>query len=175
MNQWLVRPARIEDAVGIARVSVAAWRAAYVGLMADSALARLSIEERARQWRDRLSDPSNAATSFVTEQTGAIAGFVSVGAARDEDLDPVRVGEVWAIYLLPLVWGKGAGQVLWARALEQLRSQGHAEVVLWVLGGNVRARRFYEKCGMTLDGGEKSPIEDGMPLPHLRYRRSLGG
>jgi hypothetical protein len=38
-------------------------------------------------------------------------------------------------------------------------------VTLWVLGGNVRARRFYEVTGMRPDGGAKVEVEGGAELP----------
>jgi ribosomal protein S18 acetylase RimI-like enzyme len=173
MSEWLVRPAAVADAVGIARVSVAAWRKAYAGIMKDPTLAALSVEARAKQWRERLADPANPATSLVAEQIGAIAGFVSIGPSRDADLDAVRVGELWAIYVDPMVWGKGAGTALFGRAVDALRTRGFDAFVLWVLAENQRARRFYEKHGMILDGGEKAPVEDGAPLPHVRYRLEL--
>jgi len=174
MSRWSVRRAVLADAPGMARVSVASWRAAYAGIMRAETLAALSIEERAQHWRERLADPaSSAAFALVAEQMGAIGGFASLGPVRDPDLDPARVGELWAIYVDPMVWGKGAGPALWTLALDELRARRFETLVLWVLTANARARRFYEKQGMTLDGGEKSPVEDGAPLPHLRYRMGL--
>ena len=170
---WRVRRAVRADAVAMGRVSVASWRAAYAGMMRDDTLAALSVEERAQMWRERLVDPGNPGVALVAEQMGAVAGFVSVGPARDDDLDADRVGEVWAIYVDPLFWGKGAGEALWTPALAALRERDFHECVLWVLDENVRARRFYEKQGMNCDGAVKTPIEDGTPLPHVRYTLRL--
>src|SRR6266511_3712512 len=108
-------------------------------MMRAETLASLSVEERARMWRERLADPANRATNLVVEQMGAIAGFASLGRTRDDDVDRARVGELWAIYVDPMVWDRGIGTALFARALEELRAQGLAELVLWVLTANDRA------------------------------------
>ncbi len=171
---WKVRRALVADAAGMARCSVASWRKAYEGMMRSETLAGLSVEERTRQWRERLGDPGNPATNLVVEQMGAIAGFASAGPARDDDLDKARVAELWAIYVDPIFWGRGIGAALFERVTVELRARGADAFVLWVLTANQRARRFYEKQGMRPDGAEKSPVEDGEPLPHVRYRGPLG-
>ena len=53
---------------------------------------------------------------------------------------------------------------------------GFAESVLWVLPGNARARRFYERRGWR-DGGlfeHGAPHEGGpIPVPCHRYVKTL--
>jgi hypothetical protein len=52
--------------------------------------------------------------------------------------------------------------------------EGYPEVRLWVLAANDRARRFYQRAGMTTDG---VPVAHrataGIELPKLRYRGPL--
>ena len=172
-HAWLVRPALVGDAVSMARVSVASWRAAYAGMVSEATLAHLSVEERALRWRERIA--SCEGVVLVAEEMGAIAGFAHFGDARDEDVDRARVGELRAIYVDPLLWGKRAGSALWAGAASGLRGRGFESFVLWVLTANQRARRFYEQHGMVWDGAEKAPVEDGVALPHVRYRMGLAG
>jgi ribosomal protein S18 acetylase RimI-like enzyme len=161
-----VRRAAVEDAVAIAQVSVASWRAAYDGIMPAAILAALSVEELAQSWRQRLGDAANPAVTFVAEQAGHIVGFASVGPARDDDLEE-GVGELWAIYVDPTAWGTGAGDALWREALAALRALGLRTMVLWVLRDNHRARSFYQRRGFVLDGAEKTPAEG----VHVRLRR----
>jgi ribosomal protein S18 acetylase RimI-like enzyme len=174
VTEWRVRRAVVADAAGMARVSVAAWREAYAGLMGAERLARLSVEERAETWRTRLADETNPVSHLVVEQLGAIAGFVSVGPPRDADVevaaDAERVGEMWAIYVDPLLWRQGAGAALFERGMAELRKRGFTAFVLWVLRDNRRARAFYERQGMSVDGAERSPEDEGEALPHVRYR-----
>jgi ribosomal protein S18 acetylase RimI-like enzyme len=173
---WRVRVARADEAEAIARVSVPSWQAAYRGMMRDEVLAALSIEAHAETWRERICDQGNPDGMWVVEAAEPareIAGFVSLGPARDADLDPVRVGEIWAIYVNPHCWGTGAGEALWRSALDVLRARGFVECVVWVLDENARARGFYARQGAICDGGVKTPIEDGSPLPHVRYALRL--
>ena len=69
-----VRRARPEDAGGIARVWIAAWRIAYRGLVPDALLDGLSVDERRAHWRARLEAGD---TTFVAAEHG-IAGYCRV-------------------------------------------------------------------------------------------------
>jgi RimJ/RimL family protein N-acetyltransferase len=42
--------------------------------------------------------------------------------------------------------------------------------VLWVLPGNARARRFYERAGWAADGTEKTSEAFGVSFDEVRYR-----
>jgi GNAT superfamily N-acetyltransferase len=74
--------------------------------------------------------------------------------------------------LAPDAWGRGYGRALFAVAVDDRGARGFSAVTLWVLGGKLRARCFYEAAGMRPDGGAKVEIEGGAELPHLRYRLS---
>jgi GNAT superfamily N-acetyltransferase len=102
-----------------------------------------------------------------------LLGFASYSPSRDSDADPSRVGEIGAIYLLPGAWGKGIGRRLMEATLSCLATAGFAQVTLWVLDSNVRARRFYEAGGWCADGGQKFDESRGFPITQVRYRRSF--
>ena len=78
-------------------------------------------------------------------------GFASLGPSRDEH----GVGELYAIYVDPDEWSRGAGRALIERAEERLAEE-YAEATLWVLEDNPRARRFYEAAGWQPDGARQS-------------------
>jgi GNAT superfamily N-acetyltransferase len=84
----------------------------------------------------------------IAEEDGRPVGFV---AWDDEELS--------ALYVLPDGWGRGAG----GRLLELAGPVS----LLWVLEGNQRARRFYERRGWSPDGG----VRDAFGVRELRYRR----
>jgi hypothetical protein len=50
MTAFLIRPAHLDDAPGIARVHVDSWRTTYKGVIPDTILANLSYEARTQQW-----------------------------------------------------------------------------------------------------------------------------
>ena len=99
---------------------------------------------------------------------GRTLGFVSVGPSRDEH----GVGELYAIYVDPDEWSRGAGRALIVRAEERLAEE-YAEATLWVLEDNPRARRFYESAGWHPDGGRQTVERLGVSPPEVRYRKRL--
>lgn len=170
-----IRRAQAADASGVANVHVRSWQAAYRGLLPDLYLDQLDVEARRVGWARTIAeaDGSRTATLVATEANGNVAGFAHVGPARDDDVDPLQVGELAAIYLLPEVWGSGVGRRLIAAAVNVLRDAGFAEAILWVLEGNVRAQRFYEIGGWQPDGAAKEVVIADTPLSEVRYRLAL--
>lgn len=163
------RQATVDDAPAIGSVHVRAWQAAYRGEMPDAYLDGLRAEDRAEQWARRLADDRGAASVLVAEQDGAVVGFAVVGPAEE----PAGSGELYAINVDPAHWGSGAGWALLDAAHHALARLGHTDVVLWVLPGNDRARRFYERAGWTADGAERTQEVLGIVVDEIRYRRRL--
>ena len=158
----MVRPGTPEDAEGVARVHVETWQAAYAHTLPRQQLAALSVEEavdRSRRWPP----------TFVAERDGEIVGFVSVGAGRDPGSD----GELFAIYVHPQAWGTGTGRALIEAGEDELRRLGHRGAILWVLGDNPRARRFYELAGWSLDGDARDIHVFGFDVAEVRYSKRL--
>lgn len=152
------------------------WQGGYRGLMPQAYLDGLDPGgARLDRWTRSLqaADWSAGGTLVVTGADEELAGFAGLGGTRDGDDDAERVGEISTIYLTPDSWGQGLGRALMSAALRQLADLGYAEVTLWVLDTNVRARRFYAAAGFTHDGAVKVDESHDFPLRELRYRRSL--
>jgi GNAT superfamily N-acetyltransferase len=163
----VVRRAHPADARGIAEVKVESWRAAYVGVMPQSVLDAMDVDVHEQLWRTFVARDTLAV--FVAERDDRIIGFANVGPCRDEP----GIGELYAIYVRPDAWGTGAGLALMKTAAEWLRERW-PEAVLWVAEENPRARRFYERCGWTVDGGRKvDEVEPGARVAEIRYRLSF--
>ena len=160
-----VRSATAADADAIARVQERGWQRAYRHVFPVEVLERGGFIQAAR-WRERLVHPPRGWSTFVAERNGIVVGFTSVGPSRDER----GIGELYAIYVDPEDWSTGAGRALIEHAEEQLRGE-YAEVTLWVLEDNPRARRFYERAGWALDGGRKAESRWGVRAPEVRYRK----
>jgi GNAT superfamily N-acetyltransferase len=173
----VVRPARVEEAEVIAGVHVRSWQAAYVGIVPQQILDRLSVERRASSWRATIEGAGEERV-WVVEDDGGVRGFASIGPARDVDLPPGS-GELYAIYLEPEAWSQGFGRALFQGAAEDLRARGFDPLVLWVLTDNVRGRRFYEAAGWRADETSRVLDFDGTPIEEVRYRpnghRQAGG
>lgn len=168
VSGWCVRPATVRDAPDVARIHVETWRQAYKGIVPDSYLDGLSVERRAEFWGKTLSE-STAGTLVAVDARGAVVGWASFGASRDED--GRGLGEVYAVYLQAADWGKGIGRELMAAAERGLAEQGFSVFTLWVLELNSWTRRFYEKAGYKPDGAKKAVTLGGKELIELRYRK----
>lgn len=167
----VLREARVADAAALAEIHIAAWRAAYRGLMPDEYLAALSLDERTRMWSSVLARPSPA-KSVIAEIDGAAAGWCRFGPTRDEEA--AEVAEIYALNIHPQFWRRGAGRALCEHALHEAAVREHTTLTLWVLSGNQRARRFYESIGFVPDGAEKTDTRlIGSPLHDLRYRKEI--
>lgn len=167
----MIRLANSTDAPAIAKIHVASWQAAYLGLLPHNFLESLSVDERRQMWQ--LIFKLGITETWVAEEDDGVVGFVNFGPCRDDDVDPHKTGEILAIYLLPAVWGQGTGAALCQRALLSLREKGFQEATLWVLHNNTRAIRFYELAGFQADGTAKTEQRHNVVLEELRYRRSL--
>ncbi|HVA87160.1 MAG TPA: GNAT family N-acetyltransferase [Candidatus Saccharimonadales bacterium] len=80
-------------------------------------------------------------------EAGVIVGWVVAGPYRDEDRTGLHQGEIYGCYVLPARWRDGVGRQLVTHAVAALTQAERADVTLWVLEANDRARRFYENCG----------------------------
>jgi ribosomal protein S18 acetylase RimI-like enzyme len=165
-----VRAAVPEDAYGVARVHVRSWQSAYRGLIAQEYLDSLEPEALASRYtfgRMGIRLPSTQ----VAVDGSTICGLATTGLCRDKDLS--NFGELMAIYVDPAYMHAGVGRLLMTAARERLRRVGVTEASLWVLDGNVRARRFYERDGWRFDGTRRTSTYGNGPVEEVRYRRTL--
>jgi ribosomal protein S18 acetylase RimI-like enzyme len=141
MSSYLIRPAAPKDAKAIAEVHVATFQAAYEALMPLEYLQTLTQEKRLAYWREAIeySEPQ----LLVATLADKVVGFVGFDRSRDAGTRS-NVGEIWALYVSPAHWGKGAGIALWDGARDGLKEEGCTQVTAWVLLRNERALRFYE-------------------------------
>ncbi|WP_404381334.1 GNAT family N-acetyltransferase [Caenispirillum salinarum] len=165
----LIAPAQPEDAPAIAAVHVAAWRAAYAGIVPQVVLDSLSEVQRTAQWRRILA--AEAGWTLVARDGGRMApvvGFVQGCALRDADAAPGD-GEVGGLYLRPDRRGHGLGRALMAAAVKRLAAEGMAQLFVWVLADNRPARAFYAHLGGVPDRTQYDTI-GGRRLREVRYR-----
>ncbi|MCB5909067.1 GNAT family N-acetyltransferase [Streptomyces pinistramenti] len=173
-----VRELTEDDIDAVAALRVNGWRAAYTGLMPQPYLDSMSAAEYAERHRARFRRRPPGVSELVAERAGQVIGWAAVGPARDPDLAapgggaPVA-GELLALYVAPALIGTGVGRTLLAAAEERARAAGFGLLCLWVVRGNARARRFYERAGFTPDGAEEASDAGGVSVPELRYRRPV--
>ena len=79
------------------------------------------------------------------------------------------------MYVEEPVAGTSMGTDLLRTAVAWLAEQGlvRATLSMWVLQGNARARRFYEREGWAPDGAAKSDPREDIRLDEVRYAIGL--
>ena len=133
MTAMPIRQAEGQDADGLATVHVRSWQHAYAGLVPQAHLDALSIEKHAASWRKALlaGDPRVS----VALQQNSVAGFVTRGQTRDDDLG-ADASEVGAIYVSPEYWHQGIGRSLWERACQDAKEHCAGRISAWVFEQN---------------------------------------
>jgi GNAT superfamily N-acetyltransferase len=137
----LVRTATSRDAAAMAAVQREATVLAYAGIF-DAGAPAPTLERMTTLWTTRLTTPD--AWCGVLADASAVVGTIAV-------LAPAEGGgeaELAGFYVHPSVWGLGAGHALYDAAVQWAASSWDA-MTLWVLDGNIRARRYYERRGWT--------------------------
>ncbi|MFH8568603.1 GNAT family N-acetyltransferase [Streptomyces sp. NPDC017993] len=168
------------DIDAVSAVRVRGWQAAYRGLMPQAYLDAMSVRADAERRRSWFGQRPPEMSDLVAERGGAVVGWACVGPARDPDIAPPEgaltgsgpgAGELLALYVTPALIGTGVGRTLLTAATERARATGFGTLYLWVVRGNARARRFYERAGFLPDGSEEAYEVGGERVPELRYRR----
>jgi ribosomal protein S18 acetylase RimI-like enzyme len=164
-----VRLATVSDADAIGRVQVETWKTAYAGLLPQETIDAFDVSARQAMWREGLGRaPRPGSATFLALVEDDVVGFAAVGASHSEN----GAGELYAIYVDPGHWGRGAGRALIERSEASLRESGFPSALLWVIEGNERAERFYRAAGWERDG-EKEDVFQGALVTELRYRKQL--
>jgi GNAT superfamily N-acetyltransferase len=171
MSSYSVRHAVAADAPQVALVHANSSHAAYEGL-APAGSQSLPIERRQAFWRDAIE--FGEPLLQVALDAGKVIGFVGYDRSRDPKSKPTT-GEIWALYVDPSHWGRGAGLALWDAAREGLLEEGCAEATLWIPLCNDRALRFAELAGFKRElNSAKTATVSGVKLEEIRLRRLLG-
>ncbi len=143
-------PPRVEDAEALTDLHLDVWEDAYAGLMPAAVFAerRSRRAERVESWRGIIAAGSSA-NLLAWSADGRLLGFSSTGPGRDVPADGLPPLELMALYVRASSYGTGVGHALCEAAI------GSAPAYLWVLDGNERAIRFYERQGFDFDGTTK--------------------
>lgn len=149
IHPYAILPAGPDDAAGLARVHVAAWRETYDGILPPAYLDRLSEPLQARRWRRRLTD--GAEVTLLAEGPAGTVGYASAAWSRHAGAE--HEAEINTLYLLREAQGLGLGRDLLVAAARVMAARGATALLIGVLRDNVRARGFYERLGGRCEDG----------------------
>jgi len=162
-----VRGVERGDAAELAAVHVAAWLAAYRGLMPDAFLDDINIEQSKARWTERLSGDELPPVRVAVRDDALVGLCIVATPSRDDDAGD-DVAEIVAMNVRPDAWRSGVGTVLMNDALGRFRSDGWRVASLWVVDGNDRAERFYQRFGFEFDGASKTHEASGAREVRMR-------
>ncbi|MFH7597923.1 GNAT family N-acetyltransferase [Streptomyces racemochromogenes] len=168
-----VRDMDMADIEAVSAIRVRGWQAAYVGMVPRAHLDAMTVEEDAARRREWFSRPGRTARDLVAVGDGGPVGWICYGPGQDGTPGPAGTGEVHALYVAPDLIGMGIGRTLLDEAHARMRGEGFPASALWVLAGNARARRFYERAGYRPDGATRDDVYEEVTLTELRYARPL--
>jgi ribosomal protein S18 acetylase RimI-like enzyme len=171
VNGLTVRDMAARDIWAVSTIRVTGWQAAYGGLVPGSYLDGLSVEADA-EWRANTFMADPRVQNVVAEDGESVVGWGVLGPCRDDGAND-RVGEIYALYVAPARIGTGAGRTLVDALITRADRAGFTTLTLWVIAGNRRATRFYERAGFRFDGTQSDWSVEGTSVPELRYSRSV--
>lgn len=164
MENIVVRKARYKEIPVLAKIQCAAWKAAFGDIITAATMENCTNVEKCAQ---RLK-------YIFTREIGHlyIAGIdnKACGMLYWKPIDKLSA-EIVALHTLKKVWSSGVGRELMDKALADMVEEGFLGAKLWVFKENIRARKFYEKCGFTLTGHERFSRYDR--AMEVQYRRVL--
>ena len=154
------------DLMAVGDLHYRSRRSAYADILSPAALDFGSPQAVGEWWRERFRWERDTHRLTVADE-GRVVGFTYLGVGEEPD-----TAELSAIHVEPGLVGTGVGRLLMLDALAALPAYGSV-AVLWVLEGNARARRFYERGGWAFDGTVRDAPMGAETTRQLRYVRSL--
>lgn len=154
-HSYAIRKATPEDIRGTLEMKLAAWRETYSDRRPESFF---SAEEARREelvawWTNGLE--AGAEFWIAVDTDGEIVGCAGGAPATDDDADTGVGLELQMLYVRSFAQGTGLGEQLMATVI------GDDPALVWVLEGNGRAIRFYEKHGFAADGRVEPLADEG--------------
>jgi GNAT superfamily N-acetyltransferase len=191
-----VRPARPDDASGIARIQLSTWRTAYRRLLPRHVLDELNEDWMAGHWARAIGEPPSDRHRVLVAVEQAeqqhLVGFLASGPADEEALSPeeaLSAEEAAADPALPAFapevvavtdllveprWGRrGHGSRLLAAGVEHWYSDGFDTALAWAYQDDAATLKFLASAGWAPDGAARALDVDDRLIPQVRLHVSI--
>ena len=145
-----------EEIWGKAYVHCRAWHDSYTGLVDQNYLDSLTFEKcktYAYRWQENV---------LVAKDNDKVIGFVAYGICPEPLSDE---GEIYGLHVVKEYYKKKVANLLLRVALNNLSK--FRKINVWVLAGDKRSIKLYEKSGFKFDGVTKQ-INLGTPITEIR-------
>ncbi len=154
-----------DNLLEISNIYESSWKYAYEDIIPPDYLN--SIPKG--RWANNVT--KTGLHTLVLIENGITIGTASFCKSRWEKFS--EYGEIVSIYFLPDYIGKGYGNHLLKKCIEELSSLGFTKLLLWVLEDNGSARRFYEKNGFCCSNEYITDNIGGKELREIMYTFSV--
>ena len=187
-----VRPARPDDASGIARIQLSTWRTAYRRLLPRHVLDELDEDWMAGQWARAIGEPPSDRHRVLVAVEQAeqqhLVGFLASGPADEEALSPeeeAATGDPDRPAFAPGVvavtdllveprWGRrGHGSRLLAAGVAHWYADGFDTALAWAYQDDAATLKFLTSAGWAPDGAVRALDVDDRLIPQVRLHVSV--
>jgi ribosomal protein S18 acetylase RimI-like enzyme len=141
-----IRPLTLADVAAAASLHIETWRDTYRGLMPDSKLDALNLQEYEARWKRILGqkDSSINPLNLGAFQGNTLLGFAAAGRPRESwGYD----SELWVINIPKRFQKMGVGKALLKACLQHVLTFDAKNMYLYCLVGNTNAENFYRNMG----------------------------
>jgi len=156
----LIRPAITDDAALLHEIAAVTFPLACPPeTLPESIEAFIGKHLSVDAFATYLADPER--DLFLGSIGGTLSGYTMVVYGEPSDADVAAsvalrpTAELSKCYALPEAHGTGLAAAIVASSADAARTRGAKSLWLGVNQQNVRARRFYEKCGFFVGGTKK--------------------
>jgi ribosomal protein S18 acetylase RimI-like enzyme len=168
-----IRAGGLGDLEAVAALHALSRQATYREIIPAPALRAITAEKLWETWADRVARESATHRLYLAETAGELRGFSYLGPGDEIERVPPGTGVLYAIHVHPDALGRGIGRALMDLCLRTFAGWRFRRAVLWVLDGNDRACRFYERTGWRHDGTVRESSIGGIATRQLRYVRPV--
>ncbi len=112
-------------------------------------------------WQWRIANGCNVIATIAAEPVGLAGGYLHDG-----------VPELIAMWVQPEFRGAGVAELLVEAIADWAREQDADRLTLWVVDGNARAERFYQRSGFARTG-DAQPVPGNPALTEVKMARPL--
>lgn len=144
MEDIIIRPLTADDVYGAAEIRINGWKEAYRGIIDDSHLDTLNIEEQIKKIEKSIGN-ENFIVAIENEKVVGFCRFVYDNSFSN-NIDYVDC-ELTAIYVHPDYKGKGIGTKMFKYVLDKFNNQNKTSMILWCLADNIKSINFYKHMG----------------------------
>ncbi len=149
MVNYEIKRVEINDIGDYLKLNVQCWNETYKGIIEDNFLEKIKKELNQNIVKLKNEFDKENDYMYMLIYNNKPVGITWIGSSRIEN--HLEDGELYSIYLLNEVKGKGFGKILFNHDIKVLKELGYKNMVLGCLKDNKTANEFYKYMGGIYD------------------------